>query len=465
MTKNLFLVLLFVIQATYAQIISKDPNFATNGKYAMSGNLTWSMSQNPGGELYFSHNTSISSSPLNVTGTYVSKLTANGILDTNFGTTGTIQLPNNSSLNEVKLQSDGKLIVFGFTNTESIAISRILANGQPDSTFGTNGTVIVPSLVPDQNYASHGIILQNDKILVHAIRYIQNVQHQHVIFRLNSNGSLDSTFGSNGYTATKGTPAGRTFVQTDNQSNIICFSSDGGFLQKFNQDGQPVTAFGNSGTVSLLDANGYGYGSTTTLFVDSNNRILFSLGSEDKILRINQDGTLDNTFNYSSNIHSGLNGGSWIQSITEKEGFYYVGGAGNSINLISKLTQSGSTDPVFNDYLQTDSDAEQIFINNSNIIIRGNGYIVKYLLNSGTLLTADIKKPDHHIFFENPIKQNLIYRSKEKVSRIEIYSLDGNLVKTIKESDIQVSELLKGIYITKVIFENGNSILKKLIKN
>lgn len=464
MTKNLFIVLLLVAQTAFAQIISKDPNFATNGKYPMPGNLTWSMVQNPNGETYFTHNTN-TSTPINVTATYVSKLTTGGILDTSFGVNGTAQLPNNSYLNEVKIQPDRKLIVFGFINTESVAISRILPNGQPDLTFGTNGTVIVPSLVPDQNYASSGIILQNDKILVHAIKYIQNVQHQHVIFRLNSNGSLDTTFGNSGYTATKGTPAGRTFVRMDNQSNIICFSSDSGFIQKFNSNGQPVTNFGTNGTVPVLDNNGFGYGSTSALLVDANNKILFALSSEDKLQRLNQDGTFDTTFNYNVDTNSGLNGGAWIQSITEKEGSYYVGGAGNSINLISKISQSGLVDPLFNDYLQTDSDVEEIIINNDNILIRGNGYIVKYLLNNNTLSTTEISKANPIISFANPIKQNLVYQSNEKVSKIEIYSTDGKIVKTIKNSDFTVSELIKGIYFAKVTFENGKTTTKKLIKD
>lgn len=465
MIKNLLLLLLLTTQTVFAQIISKDPNFATNGKYPMPGNLTWSMAQNPGGEIYFSHNTSVSSSPLNVTGTYLSKLTANGISDTNFGVNGSVQLPNNSYLNEVKIQSDGKLIVFGFINTESVALSRFIPNGQSDPTFGTNGTVIIPSLVPDQNYASSGIIIQNDKILVHAIKYIQNVQHHHVIFRLNSDGSLDTTFGNNGYTSTQGTPAGRTFVQMDNQSNIICFSSEGGFIQKFDVNGQPLTSFGNNGAISFVDSNGYGYGGTTALLIDPNNKIVFSLSSGDKLLRINQDGTLDSTFNYSSNPNSGLNGGSWIQSIAAKGDSYYVGGIGNPDTLISKLTQSGSVDPVFNTYLQTDSDAEEMIINNSNILIRGNGSIIKYLLTNGTLSAMDLTERNHCISFENPVKNNLIYQSKEKIKKIEIYSLNGKAVKTIQDSNTSVSELLKGIYIAKVTFENGNSITQKLIKN
>lgn len=462
--KKILLLAILVIQNISAQIISKDPTFATNGIATMPGNLTWSMAQNSNNQIYFTHNENIGNG-INVTESYVSKLTANGTLDQTFGNNGKVQLPNNSYLNEAKIQSDGKLVVFGFTNTEAAAISRILSNGQLDNSFGTNGTVVIPSLVTDQNYASYGIILQNDKILVHAIKYAENNQSQHIIFRLTTNGSLDNTFGNNGYVTTQGSPAGRTFVRMDNQSNIICFSSNSGFIQKFNSNGQPITTFGNNGIVPLLDANGYGYGSTSAVFVDSNNKILFSLSSEDKLLRINPDGNLDNTFNYNVNTNSGLNGGAWIQSIAEKEGSYYLGGAGNSTNLISKLTQNGSVDPIFNDYLQTDSDVEEIFINNDNIIIRGNGHIVKYLFTNATLSTTDITKINNDISFENPIKQTLVYQSKEKVSKIEIYSLDGKILKTLKDNTISISDLPKGVYMAKVTFEKGNSTTRKLIKN
>ncbi|MFP3833322.1 T9SS type A sorting domain-containing protein [Chryseobacterium sp. SIMBA_028] len=462
--KKILLLAILVIQNISAQIISKDPAFASNGIATMPGNLTWSMVQDSNNQIYFTHNVNIGNG-INVTESYLSKLTANGTLDQTFGNNGKAQLPNNSYLNEVKIQSDGKLVVFGFTNTEAVAISRILPNGQLDNSFGTNGTVTIPSLIADQNYASYGIILQNDKILVHAIKYVENIQSQHIILRLNTNGSLDNTFGNNGYTTTQGSPAGRTFVRMDNQSNIICFNSNSGFIQKFNSNGQPITNFGNNGTAPLLDANGYGYGGTTAVFVDSNNKILFSLGSDDKLLRINPDGSLDNTFNYNINTNSGLNGGTWVQSITEKDGSYYLGGSGNSSNIISKLTQNGSVDPIFNDYLQTDSDVEEMVINNDNIIIRGNGHIVKYLLTNTTLSTTDIIKINNDISFENPIKQNLVYQSKEKINKIEIYSLDGKILKTLKDSNIYVSDLPKGIYMAKVIFEKGNSTTKKLIKN
>ncbi|MDN3694539.1 T9SS type A sorting domain-containing protein [Chryseobacterium tructae] len=106
-----------------------------------------------------------------------------------------------------------------------------------------------------------------------------------------------------------------------------------------------------------------------------------------------------------------------------------------------------------------------MIINNGNIIVRGNGHIVKYLLSNGTLSTVDTKKEDQSISFENPIQQQLVYQSKDKVSKIVIYSPDGRIIKTVKDSRTSVSDLSKGSYVVKVTFENGNSISKKLIKN
>lgn len=451
--KNLFLILLFGVQTTFAQIISKDASFASNGIFTLSGNLTWSTVQTPDGQMYFTHN--MNNYPgLNVTESYLSKLTANGTLDQTFGNNGKVQLPYNSCLNRMKRQTDGKLVILGFTDTGA-TVSRIFPNGQFDITFGTGGTTIMP-LGTGQNYTSYGLILQNEKIIVHGID--TNSQVNHIIYRLNTDGSIDNTFGNNGSVLTGATHMNRVFVLTDSQANIFNLKAEGGIIQKFDQDGHLVTNFGNNGSIQLnTEAN--------IAIMDSSNKIVLSQGTEDKLIRVNPDRTIDYTFNYNSNTNSGLNGGSWVQSIVEKEGSYYIGGTDNTNNLISKLTPNGSVDPVFNTYLQTDSDVEEMFISNTNIIVRGNGYMVKYLLTNGTLSTRDITEMNHHISFENPVKNNLIYQSKEKIKKIEIYSLNGKIVKTIKDSNTLVSELLKGIYVAKITFENGNSVTKKLIKN
>ncbi|HBV16068.1 T9SS type A sorting domain-containing protein [Chryseobacterium carnipullorum] len=468
MTKNLFLVLLLAVQTAFAQIISKDPTFASNGIYDYGNGVyyTWSMAQDSAGRIYSSY-----SAP-NTNESFLIRLAPNGMLDPTFGNNGTIQLPYYTLQNQLKIQTDGKLIIFGYNNTEGI-IYRIFPNGQLDPTFGTGGISIIPPIGSDINVRSYGLIVQqNGKIIVHGMISGPNNTASHQIYRLNTNGSIDNTFGNNGSVVTAGNPVNGTFVLTDNQSNIITISNINyannfnGIIKKFNSEGQPITSFGNNGTLQMTFNLGY----AGAAMIDSNNKIVYS-NQNNEIFRINPDGTLDNTFNYNLYAYSGVNGGAWIQSIVEKNGYYYIGGNGEGdlapTYFISRLNQNGSVDSSFGYYSETSSvySIEEMNISNNNIVVNGSGFIVKYLLNNATLSTKDSAKTNTDISFENPVKQNLIFSTKEKVSKIEIYSVDGKLVKTLKNNNTDLSELLKGTYLAKVTFENGKTTLKKLIKN
>jgi len=106
-------------------------------------------------------------------GAYVLRLNADGTLDTGFGTNGiTISNDLNSSAAAISLQTDGMILTAGvsFSNgggTESdMALRRYQSNGQPDSTFGTNGLVYTD--VNNGEYdEARGMALQPDlKIVV-----------------------------------------------------------------------------------------------------------------------------------------------------------------------------------------------------------------------------------------------------------------------------------------------------------
>ncbi|KMQ60292.1 hypothetical protein ACM46_18995 [Chryseobacterium angstadtii] len=477
MKKKLFLVLLMAVQTSFAQIISKDPTFASNGVAEIPSNSignAYQMVQNSNGEIYFTYNVDVASG---VTHGFVSKLTPNGTPDSSFGNNGTVQLSSEPYMNQIKLQADGKLLVFGLLNNAQVL--RMLPNGQPDPTFGTNG--VSPEIYADHDdfWNSYEFILQNGKIIVHGIRRIGQNQH-HAIYRLNSNGSIDQTFGSNGYVTTQGKITGRTFVLIDSQSNIISFSDNISVIEKFDSNGQPLTSFGNNG-VAQISINGSPVGDVSTAMIDSSNRILFSVNGIHDIFRINPNGTLDTTFNYDLYNELALNSGPDIFSINEKNGYYYIGGnAGNtSFNtnyFISKLNQNGSVNSTFGHYIESNladpphltpplSTIGEMIVNNNNIIVKGNNRIAKYLFSNATLATTDVSKFNDDISFENPVKQNLVYQSKEKVSQIEIYSIDGKIIKTLHGSNTHVSELVKGTYIAKVTFENKKVVTKKLIKN
>ncbi len=290
--------------------------------------------------------------------------------------------------------------------------------------------------------------------------------------RLNSDGTTDSSFGNNGEILTyQQNPLQSTYLPLiilDNQLNLLFFGNDK--IKNYTVDGQPMAGFGNNGEVLLS-------GDPSIVKVDSADKILYAkndlLGQTPPVLgRLNADGTPDTTFNYNGIV------GLEFRDIYEKNGSYYVAGFAESINngytyYISKLNQNGAVDPVFGEYIENDPNLLYHSINaikvvDNNIIVSTDGEtlnILNYLVNgTATLATKGSVKNNPEITFESPVKQNLIYQSKEKIGKIEIYSVDGKLLKTVTENSSNVSELSKGVYFAKTIFENGRFSTKKLIK-
>ncbi|MGE8552765.1 MAG: T9SS type A sorting domain-containing protein [Chryseobacterium jejuense] len=471
MKKNLLLVTL-VTQAISAQITSYDNNFASNGKYTIteaSNSHYNNIVQNSDGSLYFTY---IKGSA--TTEVVLSKLNANGTVDTSFGLNGEVSIPYTSPgfPATLKKQADGKIVILGFYE-DGTAITRILTNGQMDTAFGTNGTAKIPYIGASLNVDSFGFHLQNNKIIVYGNAFDSNyhlLDHS-LVYRLNENGSIDQTFGNNGSINTKG-----RFVFVDNQANIVSLISSNinnslypyGAVEKYDSNGQVFSAFGNNGVTSFPSSPGL----INTAIMDSNNYIVCINNIDNEIFRINPNGSRDNSFVF-DNTTAPFNDGNLSSSITEKNGSYYISwmtGATGETFLISKLTSTGAIDPSFNYY--SESSTDPIFIGNmiinegSIFAVRGK-QIFKFIVNNNaTLATADFSKASRtSISFENPIKQQLIYDTKETVQSIEIYSTGSKLIKTIQNNNSNVSDLPTGIYLVKIRFANGKETTKKLIKN
>src|SRR5690606_24519109 len=93
---------------------------------------------------------------------------------------------------------------------------------------------------------------------------------------------------------------------------------------------------------------------------------------------------------------------------------------------IAKLNQNGTIDTVFGEYIENDSSLlyhmiHAIKVFDNNIIVYGDGpttEIVKYLLTSTAVLsTAETLKNNTDITFENPVKKDIVYQSKEKINK------------------------------------------------
>lgn len=140
----------------------------------------------------------------------VARLTPFGSLVTSFGSDGKAiaLLGADSSAAAVARQADGKIVVGGrFANgaISAILLLRYDYYGNPDTTFGSNGVVICD--VGAANEGTSAIALQADGKVVVSGSIWNDAQYDSVLLRFNTDGSLDSGFGSNGVVVTEFSPA------------------------------------------------------------------------------------------------------------------------------------------------------------------------------------------------------------------------------------------------------------------
>ena len=148
--------------------------------------------------------------------------TTTGNLDTTFGTNGITVVPalqyfRWDELGKILVRPDGRILIGGLTNSlgqpaaiRGVGLTQYLANGVLDTTFGTNGIVIIPD-----GEMSDMALQVDGKILI----TVANFGFQ--VLRRLPNGVVDTTFGTNGFvnefTDVPGRNAFGVLVQPDNK--------------------------------------------------------------------------------------------------------------------------------------------------------------------------------------------------------------------------------------------------------
>jgi uncharacterized delta-60 repeat protein len=130
------------------------------------------------------------------------RLNIDGSLDSTFGSGGSVktQINSYSKLNAVAIQSDGKIVVVGDTNLNSlsqIAVARYNIDGSLDTNFGVDQTGIIKITIDSYDKAESVLIQPDGKILVTGSSK-DDLNMEVVLLRLNSDGSFDTTFGTQG---------------------------------------------------------------------------------------------------------------------------------------------------------------------------------------------------------------------------------------------------------------------------
>ena len=275
-----------------------DVALQTDGKIVMSG-YTWE----------------------NVTGdVFVIRLNTDGSLDNTFGTDGVALVSNSTDVTEsIAVQSDGKILIGGYTD-DSFTVARFNTDGTLDTDFGNNGWSIVgfgsPSYIKD-------ITLQDDGKIV-AAGFAIGAAYQMAAARLNADGTIDNTFGSNGAVAFN-VGDGNDFafaVAVDDNGKVLIgghkWISNIGLkydlaVVRLNEDGSFDTSYGDNGVAIARVVDGSNYAGDILLQSDGKVVIagytVLETVYDLAMARFDVDGNLDDTFGVGGMVNTDYNGG------------------------------------------------------------------------------------------------------------------------------------------------------------
>ena len=182
----------------------------------------------------------------------VARMNSNGALDTTFGTAGraAVDFGGDDFGNAVARQADGRIVVAGVSTAEGAVVARLRATGALDPDFNGDGRVTLPG-----GGSANGVRVQPDRKIVVAGTPAGSLTM--TVTRLMPNGSLDTTFDGDG-TATIDFAIGSDFghdvvLQPDGKIIVAGYTAeDGDFaVARLNTDGSLDTTFGTAGKATV----------------------------------------------------------------------------------------------------------------------------------------------------------------------------------------------------------------------
>jgi len=283
----------------------------------------------------------------------VTRLLNNGTLDTSFITTG---ITSNTMTYDLKEQRDGKILVAGL-QSGAFNLKRINSDGSLDTSF-------IPLLFAGATaFNEERIEFQSDDKIIYGNDFQSALSGYTGIMRLNTNGSIDTTFNSGGiqFSGSVSSQVTDIYVYPDDKilmagvfskyNGVFCNS-----LIRLNADGSVDPSF-------TLNPN---TGVTANLFINDievlpDGKILVGCDGSGPntyfgikvglLFRLNADGTFDYSFPYDKFLPN--NAGGSINDIYQMvDGSLIIGGGFNSYsgftqpNLL-KLNSDGTFDTAF----------------------------------------------------------------------------------------------------------------------
>lgn len=300
-----------------------------------------------------------------------------GTLDPTFSDDGkyTLNFGFTDNLNDVKIQDDQKILLTGVALNDSytgvLKVIRLLPNGSLDTSFGING--VFSFLTTTETYGFESYPLSNGKIIVAGLAAETFGYYDILLLRINPDGTLDTSFGTNGSTVAnfsiRDDFAYAMTVQNDGKIVVAGTITDtlnyynNPSIVRFRADGMLDTTFGNNGvvTVSGVDIDN----ELTSIVVQNDGKIVAaghysdvfdgSMDFDVLLIRVDANGTLDATFGNNGVVKTAINGGiddSFGIALDNNQNIFVAGFTTLPFTLtldmvLLKYTPNGNLDPNF----------------------------------------------------------------------------------------------------------------------
>ena len=310
----------------------------------------------------------------------IARLNADGSLDTTFNPGS--GLNTNGFVSDIVLQSSGKIIISGFFSTVNGIvcgnIARLNPDGSVDSNFnagtGANGEI-------------RGMaVLSDDKIVIAGPSTFNGISTNRVA-RLNVDGSLDNSF-SVGFSSF-------AIWSLVNQANDQVFVNAWRLINGSSQ--YQVLRLNTDGSIdSTFDAGTGGNNMIRDMAIQSDGKLVlggwfttFNGVSRNRVVRLNTDGNIDNSFNPGSGANSFVN-----TMAIQADGKILAGGGFTSFNGVThnrivRMLSDGSLDPSFDASVGADNSVFTLLPQSDGKLMVAGSFTSYNGVAAGNLLKVD----------------------------------------------------------------------------
>lgn len=425
-----------------------------------------------------------------------------GSIDSTFGINGKVITDfegNNDRIYSVAITDEQKILAAGYS-VDSFGISdfcliRYDSNGGLDTSFGISGKVI--TRINNNNSKGYGLTIQNDGKIIVVGQCYAGPNGDFAIVRYNPNGSLDSLFYSSGTSiidfGSWNDKAMSALQRSDGKIIVSGISSNQIAVLRLDLNGTIDSTFATNGKIII---NNCLASPKSSMILQNDGKILIAGNyySDIALIRLYENGFLDTTFN-STGItfidfgNNCLDNGSSLDIQTDGKiivtGQTYVNGSYSDVALL-RFNNDGSLDSTANlpngkittdFYGYNDWGYSTVIQNDGKILVAGESYngnnydfaLVRYM-NSEDANTVQLT-PTSNIkvnIFPNPFSNQLTFSiADQEYSIISIYNLFGQQILQqgfTNSATINTSQFAKGVYY--YVLSNLYSMLKngKIVK-